>query len=406
MEGTEAHDTCWPLMRVKDICGADAPAVYGILQPGPDIAGGIPYVRPKEIINDSVTLESLRRTSPEIASKYQRSQLKAGDVILSIVGTIGKVAIVPENLEGGNITQSSVRIRALKNYAGPEFIAYALKSPQLKAQFEQCRMGAAVTRLNVAHVRNLQIPLPPLPEQERIVAILDEAFAAMATATANAEKNLANARELFESQLERAFSGGDSGDVVMEGWQQKRLGDICVVDWGNTKLTKKAFIEDGPYLGVSAAGCDGRMGHAEHTKYTPVLSAIGARCGRMFLPDEDFTAIKNTITLTPLEGLCTGVFLFNLLSSVELPKRGAAQPFISKGDIQDFIVPLPPLPEQERIVAILDEASAQSKQLEQISTNKLDHLTNLKQSLLHKAFTGELTADKTAADRTLSETAV
>jgi len=113
------------------------------------------------------------------------------------------------------------------------------------------------------------------------------------------------------------------------------------------------------FLAVSAAGCDGRIGHKEHAKYTPVLSAIGAQCGRMFLPEEDFTAIKNTITLTPRDGICTGKFLYQLLTHVELPKRGAAQPFISKGDIQAFPVVVPQsLREQQRIVDILDQAFA------------------------------------------------
>lgn len=98
------------------------------------------------------------------------------------------------------------------------------------------------------------------------------------------------------------------------------------------------------------------MEHAEHKKDTPVLSAIGAQCGRMFLPQEDFTAIKNTITLTPIDGVSDPVFLYYLLTFVELPQRGAGQPFISKGDIQKFSVPLPPLEEQRRIVAVLDEA--------------------------------------------------
>ena len=143
---------------------------------------------------------------------------------------------------------------------------------------------------------------------------------------------------------------------MKEGWHQATLEDICVVDWGNTNLTKSSYVERGTFLAVSAAGCDGRIGHSEHKKHTPVLSAIGAQCGKMFFPLEDFTAIKNTITLTPRSEKCVGKFLYYLLTFVRLPKRGAGQPFISKGDIQRFRVFFPSLPEQKRIVAILDEA--------------------------------------------------
>jgi type I restriction enzyme S subunit len=143
---------------------------------------------------------------------------------------------------------------------------------------------------------------------------------------------------------------------VRDGWQQKTLQAICVVDWGNTDLTKQAYTKNGKFLAVSAAGSDGRIGHKEHSAFTPVLSAIGARCGRMFFPEEDFTAIKNTITLTPKRDLVDNKFLYYLLTSVDLPQRGAGQPFISKGDIQKFEVLLPAVAEQQRIVAILDEA--------------------------------------------------
>ncbi|WP_414902592.1 restriction endonuclease subunit S [Sphingomonas flavalba] len=142
------------------------------------------------------------------------------------------------------------------------------------------------------------------------------------------------------------------------GWSDFTLKDICVVDWGNTNLTKSSYSDGGQFLAVSAAGCDGRIGHSEHRKHTPVLSAIGAQCGKMFFPEEDFTAIKNTITLTPREALCDGRFLYYLLTFVELPQRGAGQPFISKGDIQKFRVSIPPLEKQRRIVAVLDEAFA------------------------------------------------
>src|SRR5438034_7653527 len=96
----------WALVPLSEVVEPSAPIQYGILQPGPNTAGGVPYVRPTEIRRDCVEVTSLRRTTFEIAEKYARSSLKPGDVVLSIVGSIGKVAIVPKILDGANITQS------------------------------------------------------------------------------------------------------------------------------------------------------------------------------------------------------------------------------------------------------------------------------------------------------------
>jgi type I restriction enzyme S subunit len=137
------------------------------------------------------------------------------------------------------------------------------------------------------------------------------------------------------------------------------LKDICVVDWGNTELTKSSYIENGRFLAVSAAGCDGKIDHYEHESDVSVLSAIGAQCGKMFFPNTKFTAIKNTITLKPKENVL-GKYIFYLFTSINLPKRGTGQPFISKGDIEKFIIPqIPPLPIQQKIVAKLDKIFAE-----------------------------------------------
>ena len=210
-------------------------------------------------------------------------------------------------------------------------------------------------------------------------------FLGLATAQAHAAQNLQNARALFESHLQSVFTQRG------KGWVEKSLADLCIVDWGNTDLTKKSYVEGGQFLAVSAAGCDGRIGHKEHAKHTPVLSAIGAQCGRMFLPEEDFTAIKNTITLTPRDGTCTGKFLYRLLTHVELPKRGAAQPFISKGDIQAFQVVVPEsLSVQQQMEESLSELETETQRLATLYERKQAALAALKQSLLHQAFTGEL----------------
>ncbi len=134
----------------------------------------------------------------------------------------------------------------------------------------------------------------------------------------------------------------------------KRLMEICTVDWGDTSLTKSAYIENGKYLGVSAAGCDGRMDYYDFDAFTPVISAIGANCGKLFLPDEPFVAIKNTITLKP-KGELSGKYLYYALFNNRIPKRGGGQPFISKGDTEQYEIPLPDNKKQKYIVETLDK---------------------------------------------------
>ena len=173
---------------------------------------------------------------------------------------------------------------------------------------------------------------------------------------------------------------------MKNNWQTKKIGEICDVDWGNTNLTKKSYITNGKYLACSAAGCDGRINRKEHSKYTPVLSAIGAQCGRMFFPEEDFTAIKNTITLTPKKEIVDNKFLFQLFNSINLPQRGAGQPFISKGDIEAFEIALPTLVEQHRIVKILDEVFEKIAKAKENTEKNLQNSKELFESYLQNIF--------------------
>ena len=169
-----------------------------------------------------------------------------------------------------------------------------------------------------------------------------------------------------------------------------RLMDICVIDWGNTSLTKKAYEANGKYLAVSATGADGRISFYEHEDDVCVLSAIGAQCGKIFFPQRRFTAIKNTITLTPKRDVVESKYLYYLFTYIELPKRGSAQPFISKGDIEKFELPfLPPLAEQQRIVEKLDRAFAEIDNLAQIVDEECDSLNELYRTYVSNLISGQ-----------------
>ena len=288
--------------------------------------------------------------------------------------------------------------------------------------YKNLKRGAAQPHVYPKDLAKLSIPLPPLPEQERIVAILDEAFAAIETATANAEKNIENARELFESQLERAFSSRDSGDFVMEGWSQQKLGDVCDFIGGSQPPKSTFLTEPGPntvrLLQIRDFSSDDKaiyipreLAKRSCNEADIMIARYGASVGQIHRGKSGTYNVALIKTIPDKSHLDIDFFYFYLKSPLFQRPLGivsdrAAQAGFSKSDIHDFVILLPPLAEQARIAAILDEASKRSKQLEQISTQKIEHLTNLKQSLLHKAFTGELTADKKAADQTLSEAGV
>ena len=167
------------------------------------------------------------------------------------------------------------------------------------------------------------------------------------------------------------------------------LKDISVIDWGNTSLTKKSYQDLGKFLGVSAAGCDGRMDHAEHDVGTLVLSAIGAKCGKIFYPNESFTAIKNTITIKPNDS-ADSKYLFYYLNNNQIQSRGAGQPFITKGAASKTKIPLLPLDQQKKIASILDAADAYRQKTKAL-IEKYDELT---QSLFLDMFGDPVTNPK------------
>ena len=167
------------------------------------------------------------------------------------------------------------------------------------------------------------------------------------------------------------------------------LSEVARIDWGNTSLTKKSYQSEGDFLGVSAAGCDGRMSQAEQSVGTLVLSAIGANCGKMFYPDEPFTAIKNTIVIEPNSDI-DSKYLFYFLNTNQILSRGAGQPFITKGDTSKKKIPLPPLEEQKKIAAILDAAD-DYRQKTKALIDKYDQLT---QSLFLDMFGDPVTNPK------------
>ena len=164
----------WDTVSLIELIDSNRPITYGILKPGPDIEDGVPYVRVVDLQGGEVQSSQIRRTTTDIAHQYRRSTLKAGDVLMSIRGHVGRCGVVPTSLIGANITQDTARL-AVNGKCDSRFLLWCLRSPEIQRWMAKHTKGVAVTGINLGDVKQIPIPLPTLSEQKRIAGILDQA---------------------------------------------------------------------------------------------------------------------------------------------------------------------------------------------------------------------------------------
>ncbi len=274
-------------------------------------------------------------------------------------------------------------IRPVRNIVLDEWIVYYLNFSDLTPFIT----GMTVPKLNQEKMRSIEIPLPPLPEQQRIVAILDEAFAAIDKAKANVEKNLKNAKELFESYLQGVFE--NRGD----GWKEKRFDEICILQRGFDLPTHSRVA--GTFPLVSSNGITDRI-DLWKVKAPGVVTGRSGTIGSVHFVDEDFFPLNTSLYIKEFHGNYER-FIYFFLKQFDLSKysSGAGVPTLNRNNVhcEKIWVPLSII-EQQGIVQKLDSLSAETQRLESIYQQKLTYLEELKKSILQKAFNGELnTAD-------------
>jgi type I restriction enzyme S subunit len=331
--------------------------------------------------------------------------LDGGEVLLSIQGTIGRVAICPPRLKGANISRTLALI-APDERLNRHFLRYWLLS--LHGQFPTC--GSTRASLNIGALRELNAPVPPLPEQQRIVALLDDAFAGLATAKANAEQNLQNARVLFEIYLaffftQRRDSWVDTGEA---------LAGLCelIVDCEHKTAPTQAHGIPSirtPNIGKGRLILENvnRVSEETYREWTRRAEPLGgdlilareAPAGNVaIIPDGLRVCLgQRTVLIRPRADVFEPSFLaFLLLEPRTQAKllehsRGATVQHVNMKDIRALDVgALPPLEDQRLIASSLWDLEAETQRLARLYERKLGALEDLKKFLLHQAFNGEL----------------
>jgi len=195
----------WSYQRLDSLNDPAASICYGIVLPGPDVPGGIPYVRQQDVVGGTVLMDGLGHTTPEIAGKHSRSSLREGDVLLCIIRNL-RVAIVPHGIDGANITQGMVRIRPGRRALGPYLAAY-LESPYAQRWMTDQYVGLAMPRINVADARAIPVPVPPVDEQAEIVQRVDVLLDVAGSVARRIETATEGVARSAQAILEKAFRG-------------------------------------------------------------------------------------------------------------------------------------------------------------------------------------------------------
>lgn len=354
------------------------------------------------------------QTKPLSAVVGSYTYFADGDVLLAKITPCfenGKLGIADGLKNGIGFGSSEYFVFRPDATVSKEWLYYFLSRETFRVE-GAARMSGAVghKRVSKEFIEDYPIPVPPLAEQQRIVGLLDDAFEGLATAKANAEKNLQNARALFESHLHSVFTQRGTG------WVEKKLEDIadadCSLSYGivqpgeefdegmpivrPTDLTTKVIRLGGlKRIDPKLAGGYKRTA----LQGGELLLCVRGSTGVVSIASPELVGANVTRGIVPIRfnhSLLLPEFGFYLISGGPVQSQirektyGTALMQINVRDLRLISLSIPPLKEQKAIAAKLDDLHEETQRLARLYERKLAELEALKKSLLHQAFAGEL----------------
>ena len=375
----------WPVKKLGEVCQTGSGGTPLKAKKEYYDGGTIPWLLSGEVgqgevqaTNSFITRKGLENSAAKIFPK--------NTVLVAMYGaTAGQVGILRFDAA---TNQAVCGILPNKQFV-PEFLFYFLLSR--KDELVAKASGNAQPNISQIKIRNTDVPIPPLPEQHRIVGILDKAFDGIATAKANAEKNLQNACALFESHLQSVFTQRG------EGWVEKTVDQISTnLDSKRIPITKSDRTS-GEYPYYGASGIVDYVADYIFDGDTLLVSEDGANLLARSTPIAFSVSgkywVNNHAHILKFKNIATQRFVEFYLESIKVDEyiTGAAQPKLNQKALNSIPIPIPKSTDaQAQIVESIESLFTETQHLESIYQQKLDAIDELKKSLLHQAFSGHL----------------
>ena len=351
--------------------------------------GNIKWITPKDLgkLTNKFIFDTERKITQDGLNSCSTTIIPKGSIIISTRAPIGHIAICGDEM-CFNQGCKGIVIKN-KNQVLNDFLYYVLLT-KVK-EMDALGSGATFKEISRKKLASIQIPLPPLPEQKRIVARIEALFSKIDEIKRLRKEANDLAKTLLPSALHEVFSKADE-----KGWKWVRLGEILDLSNGKS-ITKKEMKEDGAYLVYGSNGVIGKANKYLINKDTIVIGRVGA-CGVVNIAKAPAWISDNAMYVSKLSDDIDILFLYYALTHLDLSRLAkiVAQPSISQEPIKEQKIPIPfknrqpALDEQKRIVSYLDQISEKQKTLLKIYADIDNQITQLKQSILTKAFRGQL----------------
>ncbi len=419
----------WSTLKLSRLVDPRRAITYGIVQAGPDIEDGVPYIRPADMTDELGVRnpEGLLRTSREIATAYRRSTVQTGDLVCSIGPSFGKVMVVPPSLDGANLTQGTARV-AVGSGASARFVFWTLRSRPAISQWESGVGGATFGALNLEPLARTLVCCPPESEQAAIAAFLDRETGKIDGLVEAQRRLIELLKEKRQAVISHAVTKGIDPTVPMNDsgvewlgelpahWEVKKLGGLCskigsgktpnggsetYVDEGIAFLRSQNVYDEGLWLDELVfidPTVDEAMASTRVLAGDVLLNITGASLGRTCIVPDDFRPANVNQHVCIIRLLNSGQRDFVSLAlkstptkgQIEATQNGAAREGLNFQQIASLWIAMPPPDEADRIGGYINDQIDGLDRLSQQAEAGIALLQERRSALISAAVTGKI----------------
>lgn len=359
------------------------------------------YIDVSSVNNKTFRIEAVSELLGSEAPSRARKLVRTNDVIFATVRpTLKRIALVPEQYDQQVCSTGYFVLRG-KEFIDNRFLFYFLQTGEVLETVEKVQKGASYPAITDSDVKGLRFSYPPIEEQRRIVAILDEAFDCIDKAKANTEKNIQNARELFDSYLNNIFSNPGPD------WEETTLGEVCSFVGGSqppkSVFTKTKNADSIRLIQIRDYKSDKHLVYIPRAKAKRFCNIEDVMIGRygppLFQILRGLEGAYNVALMkaVPNESRLSRDFLYHFLRNSEILRyvifhssRTAGQTGVTKDTLEPYPICFPSLAGQLTVVGTIRLLNDETKSLQSVHRSKIVELDELKKSILQKAFSGEI----------------